>query len=181
MSRAFFSGLVIYSVGLVIYSVASSGWAQPADRTVPNRSSTQPHDRIVLGETTEFLSAGAEAIRVGNYDDGIRLTSLGLERDAPNAYQRAAALANLCAAHAAKGAVDTAIRYCSESLAINAGNWRAFSNRSYAYYLKGKYFEARLDLDAAAAIAPNAPQVKQIRGMLNEQSLTPRVIMEEHR
>jgi tetratricopeptide (TPR) repeat protein len=118
---------------------------------------------------------------MGRYDDGIRLTNLGLEHDQPNPYDRAAAYANLCAAHAASGRLDAAMRYCNDSLSLNDSNWRAYSNRSYVYYLKGKYDEAGADLDAAAALAPNAPQVRQIRAMLNERRLAPRVIMEEQR
>ena len=89
-------------------------------------------------------------------------------------------MSNLCAAYAAKRMPDRAIELCTESLAVSAQNWRAFSNRSYAYWLKGMYAEATVDLDAAAAISPNAKQVQQIRAMINEAGLKPRVILEEH-
>ncbi|HEX7079684.1 MAG TPA: hypothetical protein VF329_01555 [Gammaproteobacteria bacterium] len=147
--------------------ITAGGWAQPDSRTV-------------LGESNELLSAGADAIRAGRYDDGIRLTNLGLERYPATPFERAAALANLCAAHAAKGDPDTAISYCDESISINSRNWRAYSNRSYAYYLKGMYPQASLDIDVAADIAPDARQVRQIRSMINERSLRPRIIMEDH-
>jgi hypothetical protein len=42
------------------------------------------------------------------------------------------------------------------------------------------YSEATFDLDAAAAINPDARQVEQLRGMINERGLRPRVIMEDH-
>src|SRR4029079_11463394 len=115
----------------------------------------------------------------GLYDEGIRLTRLGLERAAKTG-ERAAAVSNLCAAPAAKGETDLAIETCSESIELNAQNWRAYSNRSYAYYLKGMYTQASADLEAAAAFSPNARQVQQIRGMINERSLRPSVIVEEH-
>jgi tetratricopeptide (TPR) repeat protein len=166
---------------IAVCIVAEAGAVRADERQIPNRTKDFADNRSVLGQSQELLSAGADAIRLGRYDDGIRLTNLGLERDAPNPYERAAAYANLCAAHAAKGQLDTAIRYCSDSLSLNESNWRAYSNRSYAYLLKGKYAEARVDLDAAAALAPAAPQVRQIRAMLNERSLKPRVIMEEQR
>ena len=139
-----------------------------------------PDSRTVLGGGNEYLSAGAAAIRAGQYEDGIRLTAMGLERSATPS-DRAAALSNLCAAHAARGEPDRAITYCSESIAINERNWRAYSNRSYAYLIKGQFAEASSDLEAAAAISPNARQVVQIRGMINERSLQPSVIVEEHR
>jgi tetratricopeptide (TPR) repeat protein len=135
--------------------------------------------RTVLG-VNEYLSAGADAIRAGQYDDGIRLTELGIERSTLTKGDRSAALSNLCAAHAAKHELEQAIDYCTESLILNDRNWRAFSNRSYAYYLKGQYRKANADLRAAAAINPEARQVARIRGMVNERNLQPSVIVEEH-
>jgi tetratricopeptide (TPR) repeat protein len=132
----------------------------------------------VLGERTPLLAAGADAIRAGRYDDGIRLTIDGLETETASPLLRAAALANICAAHAARNDPDNAIGYCDQALAIDARNWRAYSNRSYAYWLKGMYAEAAADLDSAAAIAPGAPQIAQIRGLINESTLQPTVTME---
>jgi tetratricopeptide (TPR) repeat protein len=164
MARAFYTGL---AVGFV----ANLAFAQDTQQT--------PDSRTVLGGGNEYLSAGADAIRAGAYEDGIRLTGLGLQRS-PSPGDRAAGLSNLCAAYAAKGDPDNAIRYCSESLALNNRNWRAYSNRAYAYLLKLKFTEASADLDAAAEISPNARQVQQIRGMINERSLQPSVTVEEH-
>jgi tetratricopeptide (TPR) repeat protein len=139
----------------------------------------QADSRTVLGVANEYLAAGAEAIRAKQYDDGIRLTKLGLERPA-SPRDRAAALSNLCAAHAAKNEPDIAIQYCTESLTINDANWRAYSNRAYAYYLKRMFDEADDDLDVALSINPSARQMPQIRGMMNERRLRGRVTMEEH-
>jgi len=165
-------GRVVLS-GLALCLVTCLGWAQ-------TDNFAHPDNRIVMGAGNELLSAGAEAIRFGAYDEGIRLTNLGLERRDTSSQDRASALSNLCAAHAAKNEPDMAIEFCSESLTMNSHNWRAFSNRSYAYWLKGMYSEATFDLDAAAAIAPRARQVLQIRGMINESGLRPRVTVEDH-
>jgi tetratricopeptide (TPR) repeat protein len=146
-------------------------------RVLENR---QPDNRTVIGVGNSLLAAGAEAIRYGRYDDGIRLTLMGLERPGNSDHNRSAGLSNLCAAHAAKDEPDIAIQYCTESLDINDSNWRALSNRSYAYWLKEMYQESSKDLEAATAINPRARQISQIRGMLNEAGLRPRVIMEDH-
>jgi hypothetical protein len=122
----------VLASGLAICLMASVGSAQVDPQQ-------QPDSRTVLGGGNELLAAGAEMIRAGQYEDGIRLTTLG-ER-----------------------------------------NWRAYSNRSYAFYLKGMYAQANADLEAAASISPNARQVMQIRGMINERNLRPSVIMEDHR
>jgi tetratricopeptide (TPR) repeat protein len=145
----------------------------------PELTQQQADSRTVLGVVNEYLAAGAEAIRAKQYDDGIRLTLLGLDR--PNAPRdRAAALSNLCAAHAAKNQPDIAIGYCTESLIINDSNWRAYSNRAYAHYLKRQFEQADADLDIALSLNPDARQMPQIRGMMNERRLRGRVTMEEH-
>jgi tetratricopeptide (TPR) repeat protein len=156
-----------FLIGLLGLSAPGLTWAQADSRTI-------------MGSGNEFLSAGSFAIRVGQYDEGIRLTELGLKRYQPSIQDRAAAYSNLCAAYAAKGQPDTAIPLCDQSLNLSSNNWRAYTNRSYAYFLKGMYAEATFDLDSAAAINPDARQVLQLRGMINERGLQPRVIMEDH-
>jgi tetratricopeptide (TPR) repeat protein len=157
--------------GLATCLLACPAWSQPGDQG--------PQKVLVLGGNS-YLSAGADAIRAGLFDDGIRLTMTGLERDGPSERNRAAGLANLCAAFVAKGEPDTALPYCTDSLALNAGNWRAYSNRSHAYLLKEMYDEAAADNAAAAALSPNADHVVWIRGILNEYRLRPRVLVEDH-
>jgi tetratricopeptide (TPR) repeat protein len=146
---------------------------------IPELTQEQPDSRTVIGVANEYLAAGAEAIRIKEYDEGIRLTKLGLDRPA-SPRDRSAALSNLCAAHAAKNEPDLAIGYCTQSLGINDANWRAYSNRAYAYYLKRMFDEADADLDVALSINPNAKQMPQIRGMMNERRLRGRVTTEEH-
>lgn len=142
----------------------------------------QPDDGanpVALVAPDEYLSAGADAIRAGQYDDAIRWTLTGIER-ATSVRNRAAGFANLCAAYVAKGEPNQALPHCTESLALNDGNWRAFSNRSQAYFMKGMYAEAVKDNEAAAALAPNAAHVRMIRGLLNERLLRPSITIEEH-
>ncbi|HEY9182300.1 MAG TPA: tetratricopeptide repeat protein [Gammaproteobacteria bacterium] len=135
--------------------------------------------RSLLGVENEYLAAGAEALFAKQYDEGIRLTKLGLERPTSR-HDRADALSNLCAAHAAKREPAIAIDYCTQSLEIETENWRAYSNRAYAYYLSLRFQEADDDLDRALALNPSARQMPQIRGMLNERRLRGRITIEEH-
>lgn len=166
---------------LFCFAVSSSvgvGWAQRTigpDKTLANQA---PESRTLFGSS--LLSLGADELRLANYDEGIRLTLMGLEeRGVPDA-KRAAAHSNLCAAYAAKREPDVAIEHCTLSLEINDENWHAWSNRSYAYWLKKMYSAATTDLEAAVAINPDARQVAQIRGMLNEVTLMPRVEVQDH-
>jgi tetratricopeptide (TPR) repeat protein len=133
---------------------------------------------VVLG-ADEYLVAGANAIMAGHYDDGIRLTLVGLDR-ATSVRNRAAGLANLCGAHVAKNEPDKAIPYCDESLSLNPENWRTYSNRAHAYFLKQQYADADRDNAEAAARSPNAAHVQMIRKLLNERLLQPAVVIEEH-
>jgi tetratricopeptide (TPR) repeat protein len=158
-------------IAVAIALAGAQAYAQPRDDRNGNG--------IVLSGSNQALAAGARALLAGDYDDGIRLTLEGLDDQTISVDNRASALSNLCAGYAAKQLADTAIRYCTESLALKRGNWRAFSNRSYAYWIKGMYSEAQFDLDAASAISPMARQVAQIRGMINEARLVPNIVMED--
>ena len=165
------------TIGALALCVVSASVFGQAHR--PARSPEQAESRATLGVRNEFLRAGSEALLAEQYDEGIRLTKLGLElATAPR--DRAVALSNLCAGHAAKDEPDIAIDYCTESLAINEENWRAYSNRAYAYYLKRMFDEADRDLDRALSINPKARQMPRIRGMMNERRLRGRVTIEEH-
>lgn len=167
-------------VRIAICGVASCLMLGPAfGQRLPEITQEQPDSRTVLGVSNEYLAAGAEALRVKQYDEGIRLTKIVLERPA-SPRDRAAALSNLCAAHAAKNEPDAAIDYCNQSLEINDANWHAYSNRAYAYYLKRMFDQADADLDVALSLNPSARQMPQIRGMMNERRLRGRVTMEEH-
>jgi len=167
------------------FAVAAGGgsFAQPPDNTIERRirnlENKTPDTRSVFGPQNELLYAGAEAIRFGRYEEGIRLTLLGLDRKGNSDRNRAAGLSNLCAAYAAQNAPNEAIRYCTESLEISELNWQAWSNRSYAYWLKAMYDEAASDLERAMAINDQARQLSQIRGMLNEAGLRPRIVTED--
>jgi tetratricopeptide (TPR) repeat protein len=155
--------------------VTGVGWAQ--DERAADKFRTP--GRVVLEDGNTLLAAGSQALRTGDYDEGIRLTHLGLERPGNSAYLRASALSNLCGAYAAKQEPDAAIEYCSQSLEIDADNWRALSNRAYAHWLKGLHTEAASDLEAAATINPSGSEIAQIRGLINQSTLQPRVNVED--
>jgi tetratricopeptide (TPR) repeat protein len=139
-------------------------------------SSTQ---RVTLGANAQLV-AGTEAIRAGEFDEGIRLTRIALERADLGVRDRAAGLANVCAAYVSKNEPDMGIPYCDRALQLDDGNWRVYTVRARAYLLKRMFGEALRDNDAAAAINPNSAHVKEIRGKLNEQLLRPQIVLEDH-
>ena len=125
--------------------------------------------RTTLTFNNDLISAATTAITQGRYREGIRLMRLGLDRYDPPPLERAAALSNLCAAHAAVGEPDTAIRYCTEALRFNEANWRTWTNRAFAHYLAGRYAEAATDTDAAARLNPSATEIVTLRRLLAEK------------
>lgn len=161
--------------GLCACLVAGAGWAQ--DERAGDDFRT--NGRLVFSDGNNLLAAGSQALRAGDYDEGIRLTRQGLEQPGNSAYLRTTALSNLCAAYAVKKEADAAIEYCSQSLEIDDENWRAFNNRAYAHWLKGMHTEAASDLEAASAINPSASEIAQIRGLINQSTLQPRVRVED--
>ncbi len=138
-----------------------------------------PGSRTVIGPQNELLTAGSQAMVAGRWADGVRLTLLGLERPGLTDHMRSGALSNLCGGYAALNQPDLAIEYCTESIELNERNWRAWSNRSYAYWMKDDYASAGEDLERATSINERARQLFVIRGMLNEAGLRPRIQMED--
>jgi tetratricopeptide (TPR) repeat protein len=177
----FAAGVLLAATGAFV--VGGGALAQTPDprteRQIRSLENKTPDTRSVFGPQNELLRAGAESIRYGRYDEGIRLTLLGLERRGNSDRNRAAGLSNLCAAFAAQNDPDQAIVYCTQSLEISDLNWQAWSNRSYAYWLKAMYDEAASDLERAMSINDQARQLSQIRGMLNEAGLRPRIVTED--
>lgn len=155
--------------------VVSASWAQDERGKDKFRQPT----RLVFEGGNQLLAAGSQAMRTGNYDEGIRLTLLGLEQRGNSDYLRTSGLSNLCAAYAATNVPDSAIDYCGQSLEVNNENWRAFLNRAYAHWLKGMHAEAAADLEAAEQINPRASEIEQIRGLINQSTLEPRVRVED--
>jgi tetratricopeptide (TPR) repeat protein len=169
MSRILLLGAVIW--------LPLSAWAQDPRNSVLTQ---EANSRMAFGATSnQYLVAGAHAMLGRQYEEGIRLTKLGLQRPGTD-HEHAAGFSNLCAAYAATMQIELAIAACTQSIEIDDTNWRAYGNRSYAYYLKGAYAQANKDLEVAAGINPAARQLAQIRGMVNEKSLLPSVTTEEH-
>jgi tetratricopeptide (TPR) repeat protein len=165
---------------LTALTMGSVGLAQDGineRRGVPDH--LLPGSRTVIGPDNELLTAGSQAMVAGRWEDGVRLTLLGLERPGINDTMRSGALSNLCGGYAALKQPDLAIEYCTESIELNEFNWRAWSNRSYAYWMKDDYASAGADLERATSINERARQLFMIRGMLNEAGLRPRIQMED--
>lgn len=160
---------------LCLFLVVPAGQAQDGK---PGDSFRMP-SRLVYENGNQLLAAGSQALRSGDYMEGIRLTQRGLEQRGISDYLRTSGLSNLCAAFAATRDPDAAIDYCGQALEIDTENWRALSNRAYAHWQKRMHDEAAADLAAAESINPKSREIEQIRGLINQSTLEPRVSVED--
>ena len=73
MGRTLFIGTAI--------CLAATAWGQGTRE--PKLTQKAPESRMVLGQSSnEYLVAGAQAMLARQYEDGIRLTKMGLDRPA---------------------------------------------------------------------------------------------------
>ena len=136
--------------------------------------------KTVIGPTNPDLAAGAQALRLGKAEEGIRLTRLGLAV-AHGQRERQAALANLCAGYVLLEQYDTALTYCDSALEENERNWRAYSNRALAYVKMKRFEEAEADVARGQELQPNAWSLKVVKGMLLDetQPVAPNIVIDD--
>lgn len=128
------------------------------------------------------LQDGADALRSGDAEEGIRLTRLGLSQ-ASSSSERETAKSNLCAGYAMLGQYETGLPYCDEVLEQNARNWRARSNRALIYIKLRRFADANEDLLVGEEISPNAKTLKAVRKMYLDATdpVAPSVVVDDRR
>jgi tetratricopeptide (TPR) repeat protein len=114
------------------------------------------------------LSAGARALQMGNYAEGIRLTLQGLKLGSVPRH-RASALNNLCAGYVANQQFAEAIRRCSEAIEIEGRNWRMYNNRALAYLGIGQVGLAARDAEKGLALNADGRTLIRVQAMIREQ------------
>jgi len=136
--------------------------------------------KTVIGPTNPDLAAGAEALRLGKAEQGVRLTRLGLAA-AQGRRERQAALSNLCAGYVLLQQYDTALTYCDMALKENERNWRAYNNRALAYVKLKRFAEAEADIARGQELQPNAWSLKVVKGMLLDetQPVAPNIVIDD--
>lgn len=113
----------------------------------------------VLG-TNPQLADGAAAMTSGDWQRGIELTLIGLSATISRDDQ-AAALANLCAAHAALKQYRKALEFCNQSLAILDTNWRTWQNRAACNLGLGNIEESLRDVQRGLQINPDSDALQK--------------------
>ena len=136
----------------------------------------------VLGSSNVALQDGADALRSGDAEEGIRLTRLGLSQ-ATSSGERETGKSNLCAGYAMLGQYEIGLPYCNEVLEENARNWRARSNRALIYIKLRRFAEANEDLLVGEEVSPNAATLQAVRNMYLDATdpVAPSVVVDDRR
>lgn len=138
--------------------------------------------KTVLGPENIYLYDGANALKAGNGEEGVRLTLIGLQ-SAHGDREEKIAHANLCAGYVLVNQAETALEHCNWVLERDPAHWRTYNNRALAYLRLERFDEAEEDIAKGQSIRPGSTKLKIIKGMyLDEtQPVTPRVEVDERR
>lgn len=138
--------------------------------------------RTVIGPSNVDLADGATALRMGDAEDGVRLTRRGLQTAANNR-ERVAGYSNLCAGLIMLEQFDDALDACDRALDIDARHWRSYSNRALAFVKLERYAEAERDIAHGEAINPNARTLKVVKAMLLDATdpVAPTITIDDRR
>jgi len=121
----------------------------------------------VLGTNT-YLSAGAQALMVRNFAEGIELTLMGLRSESPRR-TRALAFSNLCAGYVALEQYSLAVENCDAALKLRPRLWRAYNNRALAYLGQNRLSAARNDIEQGLAINPTSRTLTESRTLVQQK------------
>ncbi len=109
----------------------------------------------VLGAPNQRLAEGSQALEMGRYEDGIRLSLAGL-KVSNTRRDEAAGHSNICAGYAALKRWHEALPHCNRSLELDRENWRAFNNRAAVYVGLKLYDFALTDVNAGLELSPGS-------------------------
>lgn len=136
----------------------------------------------VLGPTNVALQDGANALRAGDAEEGIRLTKIGLSQ-AKTSRERQTANSNLCAGYTLLGEYKLGLPYCNDTLEENDRHWRARSNRALIYIKLRRFEEANQDLIVGEEVSPNSNTLQAVRKMYLDATnpVAPSVVIDDRR
>jgi tetratricopeptide (TPR) repeat protein len=121
----------------------------------------------VIGPTNPLLAQGTNALEMGRYEEGVRLTLEGLERsNSPG--DQAAGHCNVCAGYAALKRWTEALTHCNQALELDPTNWRIFNNRAAVFVGLKQFDLAMTDVNAGLALAPQSATLRKSREVVIE-------------
>ena len=158
--QRFAPGTALFATVIAAMSVAPG--VASADETLnPAQSAT------VIGATNPLLAAGTDALEMGRYEEGVRLTLAGLEQPA-STHDLAAGHSNACAGLAALKRFEQALEHCNRALELDRSNWRTYNNRAAVFVGLKQYDLAMTDVNAGLEIAPQSGTLQKSREVVIE-------------
>ena len=156
-----------------LIAIALVAWSQVA---------AEEHSRTVIGPRNVDLAEGAEALSVGDAEEGVRLSLRGLAM-AQGARELKIAHSNLCAGYLLMDKPLTALKHCDEAIAIDPKFWRAYNNRALVYLRLDRFQESEADVAKGQALRPSSVKLKETRGMLLDETdpVVERIQVDERR
>lgn len=138
--------------------------------------------RTVLGPSNIDLYEGAQLLKEGEAEEGLRRTLQGLEY-AETPREKVSGMSNACAGYLMLDKPDEAIPWCNQALEIQERYWRALTNRAMAYLKLGLLDESDADISRAEEIAPGSRTVKRVRELLLDTTdpVEPHIIVDDRR
>lgn len=138
--------------------------------------------KTVLGPQNLYLYDGANALKAGNGEDGVRLTLLGLEI-AQGAREEKIAHSNLCAGYVLIDQPKMALEHCNWVIERDPDHWRTYNNRALAYLRLERFAESEEDIRRGQELRPGSRKLKTVKGMLLDetQPVTPKIEIDERR
>jgi tetratricopeptide (TPR) repeat protein len=137
----------------------------------------EPESTTVIG-VNEDLAAGARALQMKDYEEGIRLTIEGLKFESERR-NRVSALSNICAGYTALRQYVAALENCDEAIDLDDRNWHAFNNRALAYLGQGNIKAARRDLEAGLALNPDSRKLLEVAEMIEAREKEPPLAIDD--
>lgn len=145
-------------------------------------ATSSEESKTVLGPDNINLYDGANALKAGNGEDGVRLTLLGLQM-AIGPREEKIGHANLCAGLLLVNQPEDALVHCNWVIERDAMHWRTYNNRALVYLRLKRFDEAEKDIQQGQALQPGSENLKIVKGMyLDEtQPVTPKIEVDERR
>ena len=143
-------------VALCLLLAAWPALAEEEDRAIQNKT--------IIGPKNLHLYDGANELLAGDFEEGVRLTALGLEFATSNR-ERKIAHSNLCAGYLMLGQLETALWHCNWVLERDENHWRSYNNRALVYLAMERYEESEADIQRGQGINPRSEKLKEVKGM----------------
>lgn len=141
-----------------------------------------PQSKTVIGPSNPDLYYGAEALKAGDGENGVRLTLLGLQR-AQGMREEKMGHGNLCAGFLMLNQPETALPHCNWVLQRDGDHWRTYNNRALVYLRLKRYEESEADIAKGQALNPKSEKLKEVKGLYLDEvdPVSEKILMDDRR